>query len=197
MAILGWLVLFTVMTLVFPFAGARGGFFHAGTAFQPYWWAVAPIGLERMVQFIREQNLLNDLAYGVFRGALVGICVLMTAMILWLRVLQPGWQPEEELYMQVEQFLIDKGVTKNETVIVRNPPGYYLVSDRPAIVMPPSGPNTILELSQRYGAEYFILEPEGVLEQYQDLYDSYREYPEFDYLGEVDGAKIFALHPAR
>jgi hypothetical protein len=43
-AIIGWLFLFAVMTVVFPFAGSRGSFFHAGAAFQPMWWVAAPIG---------------------------------------------------------------------------------------------------------------------------------------------------------
>jgi hypothetical protein len=195
-AMTGWSVLLFVMTLVFPFAGARGGFFHAGAAFQPYWWAIAPLGLERTVQFVRDRKLLNDLAYGIFRSALVGICLLLTGLIIWLRIIQPGWQPEEELYAQVEQFLISQGATLDELAIVRNPPGYYLVSGRSTIVMPPGGPEAILALSDRYGAVYFVLEPGGVLEQFQDLYDRYRQYPGFEYLGEVDGARIFAIHPA-
>ena len=196
-AILGWSVLFFVMTVVFPFAGARGGFFHAGTAFQPLWWAVAPLGLERTVRFVRDHNMLNDLAYGVFRGALVGICVLLTGLIIWLRILQPGWQPEEELYVQVEQFLLERGASPGEIAIVRNPPGYYLISGRSTIVMPPGGPEAILALAARYEAVYFVLEPEGVLEQFQGLYEDYRDYPGFEYLGEVAGARIFAIHPTR
>ena len=196
-AILGWSLLLFVMTVVFPFAGARGGFFHAGTAFQPLWWAVAPLGLERTVRFIRDRNMLNDLAYGVFRGALVGICMLLTGLIIWLRILQPGWQPEEELYMRVEQFLVEKGADYDEIAIVRNPPGYYLISGRSTIVMPPGGPEATLALAARYGAAYFVLEPSGVLEQFRELYEDYRDYPGFEYLGEVEGARIFALHPAR
>ncbi len=195
LAMTGWLLLLVVMTLIFPFAGARGGFFHAGAAFQPFWWAVAPLGLERAVDFIRRHNLLNDLAYSIFRVALVGICVVLTGMIVYLRILLPGWQPEEELYAQVEQVLLAKGATTEQIAIVRNPPGYYLVSGRSAIVMPPGGPETILALAARYGASYFVLEPEGVLDEFQNLYTQYQHYPGFDYLGEVKGAKIFTLQP--
>ncbi|HXQ32779.1 MAG TPA: hypothetical protein VN843_02035, partial [Anaerolineales bacterium] len=35
-AVIGWLIFFAVMTIIFPFAGSRGSFFHAGAAFQPY-----------------------------------------------------------------------------------------------------------------------------------------------------------------
>lgn len=196
LALTGWLILLAVMTVLFPFAGARGGFFHAGTAFQPFWWAVAPLGLERIVTGIRSRNLLDERAYAIFRGALVVICVGLTCLIIWIRILQPGWQPEEDLYIGVEQFLIDQEARPEEIAIVRNPPGYYIVSDRSTIVMPPGGPETILALAERYGASYFVLEPGGILEEYQEIYEQYEEKPGLEYLGEVDGARIYAVHPA-
>jgi hypothetical protein len=190
-AILGWSILIIVMTLIFPFAGARGGFFHAGVAFQPFWWAVAPLGLEKLIESVRSHEMLNDLAYKVFRIALVGICLVLTGLIFWLRIIKPGWQSEEELYVQVEQFLVESGAGSEAIAIVRNPPGYYLISGRSTIVMPPGGPESVLALADRYGASYFVLEPEGVLENFQDLYDQFQEFPGFGYLGEVNGARIF------
>lgn len=192
----GWLILIFVMTLVFPFAGARGGFFHAGAAFQSFWWAVAPIGLERTIVFIRHRGLLNDSAYSIFRVALVIICAVLTGIIIWIRIIQPGWQPEEELYIKVEQFLVAQGATPDEIAIVRNPPGYYLVSGRSTIVMPPGDPGTVLALAKRYNASYFILEPNGILKEYQELYDQKRKYPGLEIFGEVDGARIFSIHTA-
>lgn len=193
LAAAGWAALLFVMTVIFPFAGARGGFFHAGAAFQPYWWALAPLGLERLTAWIRNRGWLDDRAYGLFRGALVAICVLLTAMIVWLRVLAPGWGLEHKLYRQAEPVLVAHGARPSEIVIVRNPPGYYLVSGRPAIVMPPGGPASVLALAERYQAAYFILEPAGVLADFQELYAQYEGYPGFHFLGEVDGARIFAI----
>ena len=112
-------------------------------------------------------------------------------------ILQPGWQPIEELYIEVEQFLVERGANPDEMAIVRNPAGYYIVSRRPTIVMPPGGPDTILELAAHYGASYFILEPEGVLEEYQEVYDQVEVNPKLKYLGDVEGARIFELHPAK
>ena len=196
LASVGWLILFAVMTVIFPLAGARGGFFHAGTAFQPFWWAVAPLGLERIVASIRSKNFLDERAYGIFRVALVVICVGLTGMIIWIRILQTGWQSEEALYVGVEQLLVEQGARPDEIAIVRNPPGYYIVSGRSTIVMPPGGPETILALAERYGASYFVLEPGGVLEEYREIYDRYEANPGLEYLGEVDDARIYALHPA-
>ena len=193
----GWLILLVVMTLIFPLAGARGGFFHAGAAFQPFWWALAPLGLAHLADALYRRNILSaEHAGTVFQGLLVVICILLTIVIVQVRILQPGWQPIEELYIEVEQFLVERGANPDGMAIVRNPAGYYIVSRRPTIVMPSGGPDTILELAIHYGASYFILEPEGVLEEYQGLYDQVEVNPKLKYLGEVEGARIFELHPA-
>ena len=47
LVLLAWLLTLGVMTIVFPFAGARGGFFHSGAALQTVWWVLAPLGLAR------------------------------------------------------------------------------------------------------------------------------------------------------
>lgn len=190
----GWSILLVVMTFIFPLAGARGGFFHAGAAFQPYWWALAPIGLQRLADSLYRRSILTAAHAGsVFQGLMVVICLLLSFVILQVRIVKPGWQPEEELYLKVEQFLTDQGANPDEIAIVRNPAGYYLVSGRPAIVMPPGGPDVILALAARYDATYFVLEPDGVLEEYRRLYDHPDLFQSLDYLGEVEGARIYAV----
>ena len=194
---IGWLILLVVMTLIFPLAGARGGFFHAGAAFQTFWWALAPLGLARLTDALYQRNILTSNHAGtVFQGLLVVICILLTIVIVQVRILQPGWQPEEELYVGVEQFLVGRGASLDEIVIVRNPAGYYIVSGRPTIVMPPGGTDTILALALRYDASYLVLEPGGILEEYQELYEKFEMNRGLEYLGEVEGARIYALHPA-
>ena len=193
----GWLILLTVMTVVFPLAGARGGFFHAGAAFQPFWWALAPLGLSRLTDALYRRKVLTaEHAGTVFLGMLVAISVLLSGMIFQLRIMEPGWQPEEELYVEVEQLLVELGASPDEIVVARNPVGYYLVSGRSAIVMPPGGPDTILAVAARYNASYFILEPGGILSEYQALYERYESYPGLEYFGEVDDARIYAIQPA-
>ena len=194
----GWLILLVVMTLIFPFTGARGGFFHAGAAFQTFWWVLAPLGLSRVVDALYRRNILTaEHAGTVFQGMLVLVCILLSGVILQMRILQPGWQPEEELYVKVEQFLLGRGAGPDEIAIVRNPAGYYIVSRRPTIAMAPGGPDTILALATHYDASYFVLELGGVLEEYQGIYERYEVNPGLEYLGEVGDARIYALHPTQ
>jgi hypothetical protein len=194
-ASVGWIILLVVMTLIFPFAGARGSFFHAGAAFQPFWWALAPLGLDRLVEFLSHRKIFTaPHASRVFQGFLVLICFLLSLAIIQLRILQSGWQPEEDLYVKVEQTLVEHGAKPDEIAIVRNPAGYYIVNRRATLAMPPGGPDTILTLADHFGASYFVLEPGGVLEEYQELYEQYDVSPGLEYLGEVDGARIYAIH---
>ncbi len=193
----GWVILFVAMTLGFPLIGARGGFFHAGASFQAFWWSLAPLGLQHFVQMLRDRKIFTARHAGkVFQGMLVVICAMLSGVIIQLRILQPGWHPEFQMYEKVEQILVERGAISDEIAIVRNPALYYIVNGRSTIVMPPGGPDTILALASKYDASYFILEPEGVLEEYKQLYEQPDLRSELDYIGEVEGAKIYAIHTA-
>jgi len=197
LAATGWVILFVVMTVVFPLAGARGGFYHAGAAFQPYWWVLAPIGLDRFLEWLYRRRVLKGRYADIFfQSMLVVIGVLLSLVIVQIRILQSGWQGEEELYVKVEQFLLEQGAEPDEIAIVRNPAGYYIVSGRPTIVVPPSGPETILKLAVYYDAAYLVLEPEGVLKEYQEFYEGFAPQPGLEYMGEVENARIYAIQPA-
>jgi hypothetical protein len=191
-AALAWILLFIVMTIVFPFAGQRGAFFHAGAAVQPIWWVLAPIGLESTVRFIRERGRLDNRAYSIFRVSLVGIAMLMTAVIFAIRVL-PGWESEDGKYAAAETFLIQQGALPDAIIIVRNPPGYNIATGRPAIALPIGGIPALLAVAERYHARYLILEPSGTAEELRELYDHPYYSPKFIYIGESDGNRLFEI----
>ncbi|HEX2697529.1 MAG TPA: hypothetical protein VHM28_07440, partial [Anaerolineales bacterium] len=190
---LAWLSLLLVMTFIFPLAGARGGFFHAGTALQPMWWAMAPLGLESVVNAARKRGLFTPDAFKVFRGALVGIAVLMTGLIIYLRVLS-GWGEGEQIYPKVEAFLQQNGIQPSDIVMVRNPPGYYLMTGRSAIVVPYGDESTMFAVAQRYHADYLVIEAAGASGPIKTVYDN-ESNPHFHFIGEVDDTKIFKLQP--
>ncbi len=188
-AVLGWLGLFLVMTLVFPFAGARGGFFHSGAAFQPMWWTVAPIGLDKVVAAARRRKLFTPQAFTIFQGALVGLVVLMTAVILSMRVL-PGWGEGEQQYPKVEAFLQQKGIQPDDVIMVRNPPGYYLMTGRSAIVVPDGDESVMAAVATRYNARYLVIEKLGAAGPIKSVYDNTNS-KHFEFLGDIDGIHIY------
>lgn len=191
LALLGWFCLLLVMTLVFPFAGARGGFFHSGAAFQPVWWTVAPVGLDRAIAAARRRGMFTPEAFRIFQGALVGIAVLMTAVILAIRVL-PGWGEGEDRYPKVEAFLRTQDIRPGDAVMVRNPPGYYLMTGRQAVVVPYAEEAAIAAAARRYGATYLVIEKAGAAGPINTVYDRQAgQY--FAFLSEIDGTRIFRL----
>lgn len=191
-ALTGWLILFFVMTFIFPFAGARGSYFHAGAAFQPLWWVAAPVGLNAVIAFARRRGLLADNAYVVFQGMLVILAAFMTYYLVNIRVLGE-WATEDGVYESVEQIFLDNGISPEVGVIVRNPPGYYISSGRPAIALPYGDENVILQVAERYGAGLLVLEGTGTFDWIQDLYDYPGQSDMFIYLGEVDEAKLYRI----
>ena len=191
--LLAWAALLFVMTMIFPFAGARGGFFHSGSAIQPMLWVLAPIGLDRAIAAARSRNMFTPQAFTVFQGALVALVILMTGLILSIRVL-PGWGEGEQEYPKVEAFLKTQGIAPGDIVIVRNPPGYYLMTGRPAIVVPYGDETSMAAVASRYGAKYLVIEQVGAAGPIEQVYKnlSSRRFP---YLGSIDGTHIFRVAP--
>jgi hypothetical protein len=196
-AVTGWLILFAVMTLVFPFAGSRGSFFHAGAAFQPYWWVAAPIGLDAVLAWARRHGQFQDRnAPNFLQGVLVLLAISMTAYLVNFRVVASGWAKDDSIYPAVEAKLLDNGIKPGEAVIVRNPPGYFLASGRPSISLPFGDEATIEAVAERYDARYLVLEKDGTFAAIQDLYDDPQSNPGFVYIGEVNEAKLYHIGPA-
>jgi hypothetical protein len=197
-AVTGWIILFVVMTAIFPFAGSRGSFFHAGAAFQPFWWVAAPIGLNIVIQWARQRGKLTDEnAPLFFQVVLVLIAALMTVYLVNFRVIADGWAKDDFIYPAVEQKLLANGIRPQDVVIVRNPPGYFLASGRSSVSLPFGDASTILTVAKKFNATYLILEKGGTFESIQNLYDHPEGNPSFFYLGEVDEARLYRIQLAR
>jgi hypothetical protein len=195
-AVTGWVLLFAVMTFIFPFAGARGSFFHSGAAFQPYWWALAPLGLDVLVTLGYEKKKITDPNLGIVsQVSLVLIAVIATGYLVFGHTIEGGGKKEDRVYPSVEQRLLDNGISPTDVVIVRNPPGYFISTGRSAIVLPFGDESTILSVAQKFDARYLIIEKDGTFPAIQKLYDEPQSNPSFNYIGEVDGARLYQINP--
>ena len=191
---LAWLALLAVMTLIFPFAGKRGGFFHAGAALQTLWWSLAPLGLESVVAAARRRNWFTPAAFTVFRTALVAISMMLTGVMVYVRIIRPGWGEGEHRYPEMEAFLQEHGARAGEVVIVRNPPGYYLMTGRPALVIPYGDEGVVLDLAAHFHARFVIVERAGAVGPIEMIYNNLSSRA-LHYLGEIDDARIFEVEP--
>ncbi len=197
-AVVGWLILFAVMTIIFPFAGSRGSFFHAGAAFQPFWWVAAPIGLDSVLAWARKRGRFTDGNAPVFfQAILVLLAVIVTGYLVNFRVISGTWAKDDSIYPAVEEKFLHNGITPQDILIVRNPPGYFIASGRLSISLPFGDEATILAVADKFGANYLVLEKDGTFESIQDLYDHPDDNPSFTYLGEVDGARLYRIKVAR
>ena len=197
---LAWLLTLAAMTVAFPFAGARGGFFHSGAALQPVWWALAPLGLERVIEWGKRKRGWNSAQAGaIFRVALVGMAMFLTATILWGKLMTgnagQAWSQENTAYSQIEKYLVSKGAATGDTVIVANPPGFYLASGNPAIAVPDGDVDTLLTVARRYNAIYLVLEEGSVPVGLLPVYENPKGETDLIYLGEVEHARIYLIRP--
>ncbi len=194
LVVIAWLLTLVAMTFAFPFAGARGGFFHSGAAMQMVWWAMAPVGLESVIQWGTKHRRWNEsISRSVFFIGLIGLTVLMTIFILLSRI--PSWRTEFSTYRNVDKFLSAHGMSEGDTVIVSNPPGFYLASGNPAIAIPDGNIDTILALRDRFSAEYLILEAGSMPSGLETIYENPNEYSDLDYLGEMEKVRVFKILP--
>ncbi len=192
-----WLLTLLVMTLVFPFAGARGGYLHSGAAGQLYFWALAPAGLEALVEWGSRRRGWNSRgAYTVFASGLVVILLALSLFFYSRRVIgedfaQPAWERGERIYRSVGAVTGHLGISSEAVAAVNNPPGWYLATGRSAIVIPNGGVDALLAAARRYGASYLILEPSQ--ENLKDLYANPGDMQSLDYLTTIDGAQIYRI----
>jgi hypothetical protein len=199
-AVISWIGYMIIMSIIFPFAGARGGFFHSGAALQPIWWVLAPIGLVALVKWVGEKRAWKiEQASRFFLWATVGLSILITCYVVIGKLFSPSdgrniWSTEINLYKKVDS-IIDSHLSKEPIVIVANPPGFYLATGKSAIAVPDGDEKKTLLVAQFFNATYLVLEEEGFPDGLIGLYSNPDQYPDFNYLGEMDGARVYKIKP--
>jgi len=144
------------MTVIFPFAGPRGGFFHSGAALQSVWWTLAPLDWSPLSA--RAEAWLVHAAGVQCVSCRVGRCCgFDDGRYFYIRVL-PGWGEDEQIYPKVEAMLQQNGAEAADVVMVRNPPGYYLMTGRSAIVIPYGDESSLLAVAARFHARFVAIE---------------------------------------
>jgi hypothetical protein len=192
----GWIALLVAESLLFPFASVSGGFFHAGTAFQPLWFALAVSGLTPLTgrQGMRFRILRDPRLH---RLVLLIFVIALSALLVKIRVVDSGWNEGEYLYLKAEGVLSEAGASPSDVVMVRNPPAFYVMTGRPAVAVPYGDVGQLLAAARRFQVRFVILEPPGISGSVMHLYDHPEAYPDFEYLGDLDDNRILVLKPSR
>ncbi|TAK10950.1 MAG: hypothetical protein EPO32_13535 [Anaerolineae bacterium] len=184
---------FLAMTLVFPFAGARGGFFHSGAAVMPLVYAVVPVGLARLAGAYTAWRGRPARPLRTFFTALALVLALVLNLFALNRSLV-GWDSGAAQYREVDARLVALGAGEGEIVIVNNPPAYYVETGRPAIVVPDANVAGLAALAGRYGARWLLLD-ENVPAALAGLAAQPRDVPGLRYVESFAGLHIFKVIP--
>lgn len=192
--LLAWLATLLVMTLAFPYSGARGGFFHSGSALQPLLWALAPAGLEELIaRGARKRGWKPGQAVTVFGIGLAVLCALISGMLFSARVWGASgedWNLTWRVHQQVGRQLAAYGAQETDIVMVNNPPGFHAATGFPAVVIPDGDVDTLTEVAERFDVQYLVLD-RNVVSELKDLYANPRDFPGFHYLGTFAESRYF------
>jgi hypothetical protein len=162
------------MSIVFPFPGQRGGFFHSAAAAMPLLWAICPIGLDVVVAWLYRRwhwdpaEASRRLGAGaVLIAAAATLFLLATRQVLPARQGQ-GWGQATASY--VGAAALGSGANPQDVVAANNPPAFWLASGHPSVVIPNGDPRALAGVVRDFGVKWVVLErnhPPGL----NDLYD--------------------------
>jgi len=194
----GWAVLFGVMTVVFPFSGMRGSYFHSGAAFVPLMMALAPVGIDTLTQAsLKRFEKWKDER---IRPFYIGVTVLFVVGFSVFQVFSTvvgieedsglAWNQTETRYKAVDVVLDGYGASRFELVMVASPPGFTVVTGRAAIGIPDGDPQHMLAAAKDYGADWVLVEPNHP-EGLDELYDNPQNVGNLTLIVRVDDVLIF------
>jgi hypothetical protein len=196
-----WLGMELIFSLVFPFAGVRGGFFHSGAALQPFLWGLGWQGFQALIEWGTQHRRWQPKVSQGFLG--VGILLIVfvaSAVIYFQRYIgdedrPPAWQVTQDRYLAINHKLSDWGFSADSSLgAVNNPPTFFVFTHRSSIVIPGGDVSQLLEAMCRYQADYVVLEPDQV--NLDTLYANPTSVEALKYLETVQGAHILVLEDA-
>ncbi len=191
-----WIMLFGVMSVVFPFAGMRGGFFHSGAGLQPMIWVLASKGFSNFIAWgQKNRNWIPNKARFVYGGSLVILFAGLSIYTLLNRVIgadlkRPVWNQSFSAHQliagKINSFDDDGAIL----VMLNNPPGFYAATGRSAVVIPNGDVADLLEAADKYDVRFLVLDSNHPSDL-ADLYQNPAGEDSLIYLDSADGIRYF------
>ncbi len=198
MGLIAWLILFILMTVLFPFQGARGGFFHAGAALQPLIWVLSAVGFSSFIDWgVERRSWIQSQAWRTLGIGLVLLSFGTSVFVVKDRVVgediqAPRWNESFRQYQTIGDTLVQLGAEKKDVVMINNPPGFYVATRFKSIVVPDGDLQTLLQAANKYQAEYLVLDrnvPQGL----RNVYQNPENNPGLTYLQTENGVHYFKI----
>jgi hypothetical protein len=187
-----WFLTLLAMTFIFPFAGARGGFFHSSAALLPLFWAVLPEGVAALLRGTQRLFRWEPARLRLFLSVLlVGLAIVFSVFALLSRAVE--WSKETEAFQQAEAYLLTQGARPGQIVITTNPPSYYIATGRRAIALPDGDLSVLHKVASQFQAGYLLLGVHHPAE-YNAIYaDPAQGWQGLAYLGTVAELRLFRI----
>lgn len=157
------LLIFFIMTFIFPLAGPRGGFLHASSANQVILWIIIADGLQGFLEWgIRKRNWKLQRSQKMFGSGFILIILIFTFIIYKNDVIGDGefgkWQRDYQKYENIEAIISEYSVDKQDVIMINNPLGYHYSTERWSVVMPNSDPEKLMELVKILNVKFIVLD---------------------------------------
>ncbi|PKO18467.1 MAG: hypothetical protein CVU39_03240 [Chloroflexi bacterium HGW-Chloroflexi-10] len=159
-----YLIVFSLMTFVFPLAGLRGGFLHAGAAFQIPFWILVVCGFEIAIQYgIRKRNWKLIRARIMFGSALVIFSFFITLTVFQKDVIGEDisriqWEKDYKYYQTIEQEIKKVSDSPQDVVMINNPVGYFNAVKRWAIVFPNASVDDFQTACDKFNVRFIVVD---------------------------------------
>lgn len=191
------LLLFVAMSVVFAFPGARGGLFHSGAAVLPLMYGLAVVGLDGVIAWRvsrtsgrRRWNAL--LARRVFGVSILVLAIALSGFIYYRQVLRnDAWNRVDVHYPALAAWVAAQDA--DAIVMIGNPPAYQYHGGGLSVVVPNENLNVTLQVIQRYGVDYLILDGNRP-EPLASVHDQTETHPALTRVQSFGSLHVFAVN---
>jgi 4-amino-4-deoxy-L-arabinose transferase-like glycosyltransferase len=173
-ALLYYLMIFFLMTMIYPFQGSRGGFLHSAAALLCTAAIAASTGLNDLIaRLSRWRKWEAGSAHVVLGGGFAVLALMASAAIFFSRVIgsDPGsvhWSTLNGEYPRgITQ--LGTGLPESTRFMVNNTTCFHVQTGFQTIPITAGDPAMLLAAADRYDVQYVILDshiPEGLLSLY-------------------------------
>jgi hypothetical protein len=182
---LSWVLLLGVMGVLFPYAASRGSFFHASATVFP----VMVIVIVEGAWFGFEK-----LRIGKYIWAVALVAIFYSGYVIYQSVLIMDWDRFNRVYISIEENIALDGAPLTETIMVANPPGYFAITGRPAIIVPNENLDTILSVASKFDAAYIVFDEKYCQLPKQEFCSNTASMSDLVYLISVEDTHIYKIN---
>lgn len=189
-----------VMTVIFPYAGERGGFFHSLSAVQIVLWSVVPLGLDAIIQFgVKRRNWKTERSWKMFGTAIV-VAVGILSTLIFAEKLTMGtesgipWNETQAAFKSIDQGLQSQIGDQGGVIMVNDPPGFTLATGRPSVMIPSGSAVALIDVSKRYDVRYLAVNGERT-EIFNALNQNQALSKHFKFMFETAGNRVYEFKP--